>query len=86
MTKLYFTMLICSIATMLTISILDLIEVSYCKSFSIYRIFTMNSAVCRNISYANSFLEKILMSIVINIGSKVFQSVIKYRKDNLIEG
>ena len=86
MTKVYFIWIICSAITMLTITVLDLIEVTYCKSFSIYRIFTMNSAVCRNISHANSFLEKILISIVINMGSRVFHNVIKYRKDNLIEG
>lgn len=51
-------------------------ETKMCKSFNIYRIFTINSTVCLNITTAISVLEKLLTTAFITVGSFVFQGFI----------
>ena len=67
-----------AVVALLNILILDVIEVKMCKSFSFYRLFTMNSTVCTNISKAVGILEKMLTTVVIALCSTVFQTAISY--------
>ena len=67
-----------AVLVLLNIILLDAIEIKMCKSFSLYRLFTMNSTVCRNISHAVMVLEKMVTTIVIALCSTAFQSFIGY--------
>ena len=60
------------------IILLDAIEIKMCKSFSVYRLFTINSTICTNISKAVGILEKMLTTIVIALCSTAFQAAIGY--------
>ena len=57
-------------------AIIEIIEIKMCKSISIYRIFTINSTVCTNISTSIKILEKIFTTIIIALCSDLFQEFI----------
>ena len=76
--KKYIIIIVIAIISLFNIIILDIIEVKMCKSFSVYRLFTMNSTVCTNISKAVGVLEKMLTTVVIALCSTVFQTSIGY--------
>ena len=63
---------------MILILLLDILETKMCKSFNIYRIFTINSTVCLNITTAISVLERLLTTTFITIGSFIFQSFVNF--------
>ncbi len=65
-----------SFTTMILMIVLEITEIKMCKSFNIYRIFTINSTVCSNISIGVSVLEKLLTTSLITIGTFVFQYII----------
>ena len=67
-----------AVMALFNIIILDAIEIKMCKSFSLYRLFTMNSTVCTNISKAVGVLEKMLTTVVIALCTTVFQTGIAY--------
>ena len=70
----YIIIIVTAIIALFNIIILDAIEIKMCKSFSIYRLFTMNSTVCTNISKAVGVLEKMLTTVVIALCSTIFQA------------
>ena len=70
----YILIIMSAIITLSNIIILDIVEVKMCKSFSIYRFFTMNSTVCTNITKAVGILEKMLTTVVIALCSTLFQA------------
>lgn len=72
--KKYIIFIVAALIALSNIIILDVIEVKMCKSFSIYRFFTMNSTVCTNISKAVGILEKLLTTLVIALCSTLFQN------------
>jgi len=72
----YIIIIVTAIIALLNILILDAIEIKMCKSFSVYRLFTMNSTVCTNISKAVGVLEKMLTTVVIALCSTIFQAAI----------
>lgn len=74
----YLIIIVSAIIALLNIIVLDVIEVRMCKSFSIYRLFTMNSTACNNLSKAVGILEKMLTTIVIALCSSIFQSAINH--------
>ena len=74
----YIIFILTAIVVLINIIILDAIEIKMCKSFSVFRLFTMNSTVCTNISKAVGVLEKMITTIVIALCSTAFQSVIGY--------
>ena len=81
----YIIIILTAIVALLNIIILDAIEMKMCKSFTIYRLFTMNSTACTNISYAVGVLEKMLSTVVIALCSTVFQAAISYYTSHTIE-
>ena len=64
------------LTSVLNIIILDIIEVNMCKSFSFYRLFTMNSTVCKNISKAVVVLETVITTTIIAGCTSIFQNAI----------
>ena len=74
----YIIIIATAIVALLNIIILDAVEIKMCKTFSIYRLFTMNSTVCTNISKAVGILEKMLTTVVIALCSTVFQEAIAF--------
>ena len=67
-----------SLLMLVCILMLDSLQTKMCRSFNIYRIFTINSTVCLNITTAISILEKLLTTSIITIGSFVFQNFINF--------
>ena len=74
----YIIILVTALIALFNIIILDAIEIKMCKSFSVYRLFTMNSTACTNISKAVRILEKMLTTVVIALCSTIFQAVIGF--------
>ena len=74
----YIIIILTAIIALFNIILLDMIEIKMCKSFSVYRLFTMNSTICSNISKAVGILEKMLTTVVIALCSTVFQAAIEY--------
>lgn len=64
------------VISILNIVILDLIEVKMCKSFSLYRLFTMNSTVCKNLSKGVSLMESLLTTSIVAGCTSIFQDAI----------
>ena len=58
---------LCCILMLSSVILLDAIEVKMCKSFSFYRIFTMNSTVCTNITTAINCIEKMFTTVLITL-------------------
>ena len=76
----YVIAILSSCIMLLNIVILDVVNVKMCQSFSIYRVFTINSTVCTNISTAIGILEKMFTSSIIGICTVLFQSLINKRQ------
>ncbi len=76
--KKYIIIIAVAIVALFNILLLDTIEVKMCRTFSVYRLFTMNSTACTNISKAVGVLEKMLTTIVIALCSTVFQTSMEY--------
>ena len=74
----YLIMVCLSLISLLNIIILDIIEYRMCKQLTLYRIFTINSTVCNNISIAVSVNEKCFVTLIISLGSTVFQQILTY--------
>ena len=77
--KKYVIMILCACIMLLNVIILDTIDIKMCKSFSIYRIFTMNSTVCTHISTSIAVLEKTFTTILIGTCSILFQEFVTPR-------
>lgn len=69
---LYSSALFLSICSLISLS---LINVHFCKTVSFYRIFTINSTVCSNISLSESFLEKTFTSILLSFGCFIVHDI-----------
>jgi hypothetical protein len=68
----------CSFLIIANILILDMIEAKMCKAFSIYRIFTINSTVCKNITLGTHFLEKLFSTTLLAASSCILQHAANY--------
>lgn len=67
-----------SLLMITVILLLDALETKMCKSFNIYRIFTINSTVCLNITTAIRVLEKLLITSLLTLGSFIFHFTIDF--------
>jgi len=88
--KKYYIIILCIIILILNIIILDVIEVRMCKALSIYRIFTMNSTICSNITYSITILEKLITTLLVAFFSNLFQEFVfvcnsNYNSNNNIQ-
>ena len=78
----YIIFILCAIISLLNIIILDIIEVKMCKSFSLYRLFTMNSTACTNITKGITIMETMLTTSVLALCSSLFQEAVCYYYPN----
>lgn len=60
---------------LINVLILDQIDTKICRSFSLYRIFTMNSTICSNITLCIKYLEKTITAIILMWGSMIFSKI-----------
>ena len=78
----YIIFVCCTIIALLNIIILDIIEVKMCKSFSFFRLFTMNSTACNNITKGINIMETMLTTTILATCSSLFQEVVCYYNSN----
>ena len=58
------------------IMILDIINYKMCKTMSFFRLFTINSTLCNNMSFCESLLQNVFGSILVTIGYNISKDMI----------
>jgi len=64
--------------TLFSIIAISSFNVHFCKTLSWYRIFTINSTVCKNLTVGEDMLEKTLTSLLLSSGCIILQDIIYY--------
>ena len=74
--KKYFFYLSSILLNLSSIIALSLFNVHFCKTLSWYRIFTINSTVCKNLTIAEDMLEKTIISLLLSFGYIIVNDII----------
>lgn len=66
------------ILSVINLILLEAIDFKMCKSFSWNRIFTINSTVCRHISFGENILEKAFTAIIISFAYHISRDILTF--------